>query len=136
VSQLRLRGQRPHGGHHLGVKARDAAGLRVTDDKRTTAEYLEHWLDNMRSGTVKESTEAQVTVLPCRKLERGHCDGIASQAMTYSSEPDARYLTDDTSAHPRYSVRVSGDPDAVPRSVALSLRFEAPLNRAISVGAT
>ena len=40
------------------IKARHAAGLPVSDDKRTTAEYLDHWLDNVLPGTVKERTEA------------------------------------------------------------------------------
>lgn len=40
------------------IKARQTAGLPISDDKRTTAEYLAHWLDNVLPGTVKESTEA------------------------------------------------------------------------------
>ncbi|MDQ6613446.1 MAG: N-terminal phage integrase SAM-like domain-containing protein [Actinomycetota bacterium] len=84
------------------IKARHAAGLPVTDDKRTTAEYLTHWLDNVLPGTVKDSSEASyrwvvgkyivphIGAIPLAKLSPIHVQAMMRALETQGLSPRTR----------------------------------------------
>ena len=87
------------------IKARHAAGLPVSDDKRTTADYLSHWLDNVLPGTVKEKTEASyrwvvgknivphIGTIPLTKLSPIHVQAMMRTLETQGLSPRTRQYT-------------------------------------------